>query len=127
MAPPLIFIVDDDPVFAKTLDKILENAGFDNNVHFSDGMDCIDNISKIPKFVFLDFALESLNGLDVLIRIKKYNKRIKVFVVTNIDNQELSQKCLDNGASLYVNKNEIVTKMPDRLLRVISKRRLFNF
>jgi CheY-like chemotaxis protein len=120
MASPLIYIVDDDPAFAKIMGKTLENAGFYNLKYFTDCHECLIKLSEKPKFVFLDFSLESLNGLDVLIRIKETNKSTKVLMVTHLVDEEVEKKCLDNGASLYINKSEILNGLPQRLLKILK-------
>lgn len=121
MSDAHIFIVEDDPVFAKILEKRLNESGFNNIIHFQDGVEALNNLNKKPKYIFLDFSLDSLNGLDVLVRIKKVLKSTKVIMITHIDDITIKEKCLNSGASLFINKKEVLNEMPPELLKALKK------
>lgn len=121
MSDAHIFIMEDDPVFAKILEKRLNESGFNNIIHFQDGVEALNNLNKKPKYIFLDFSLDSLNGLDVLVRIKKVLKSTKVIMITHIDDITIKEKCLNSGASLFINKKEVLNEMPPELLKALKK------
>ncbi len=117
----LIFIVEDDKVFAKILEKRLNQIGFKNIIHFTDGKEALENLDQKPKYIFLDFSLESYNGLDVLVRIRRVLKSTKVIMVTHLNDRVIEERCMEKGANLFVNKNEIINELPQRLLKIIKK------
>ena len=116
----LIFVVEDDPVFQEIFKKKLEEKKFSNIKLFSKGEDCLGKLNQNPAVVFLDFSLDGLNGLDVLKKIKSEKPKIKVYIVTVIEDKVVRQKCLKAGATNYFVKTD---KGMDRLNRVVLSNR----
>ena len=58
----------------------------------------------LPSCVLMDQHMPSLNGLDVLRRMRSEGRRVPVIIVTGFDQPGLRQKCLDAGASDYLVK-----------------------
>ncbi len=120
----LIFIVEDDPVFQDILKKKLEDKKFSNIKTFSTGEECLETLNENPSVVFLDFSLGGLNGLDVLKKIKSEKPKIKVNIVTVIEEKSIREKCLKAGANNYFEKTE---KGMKRLNRVVLRNRWRGF
>jgi DNA-binding response OmpR family regulator len=115
MSKSLVFIVEDDPAFCKFLNVLLEQNGYDNLMSFDSGEECIQELKKKPSYVFLDFSLNGLNGLDTLKKIKKKLPKTMVFIITSLDDEEVKSNCLNNGATLFFNKMEILKGFPSEL------------
>ena len=70
-----IFLVDDDAVFLKTLEiEFMQHGDFAIET-FSSGELCMNNLSKNPDVIILDYHLDginenAMNGLDTLSKIK---------------------------------------------------------
>ena len=79
-----IFLVDDDPTFAKIMEKRLNKGGFERIEYFGDGTACLKAFARgaNPKIVFLDFSMVTFNGLDALTRIKMVRKNTKVVMIS---------------------------------------------
>lgn len=124
---PLIFIVDDDVAFTVLIKKELFKADYKNTEVFSKGIDCIDNLSKKPDIIFLDYTLEpELNGLEVLKKIKEVNKNIYVIMFTAAEKIELAIDSLRLGAYDYVIKNEnSFIKIVNRIKKIIKEKQLY--
>lgn len=105
MARPKAFIVDDDPTFVKILENELAKADFTPYESYESGEDCLANIKNKPKIVLLDFSLGGLNGLDVLKAIKKESPKTAVIMLTAVEDDLVKQKCIEAGASNYINKD----------------------
>jgi CheY-like chemotaxis protein len=116
----LIYIVEDDPVFQEILKKKLEEKKFSNIKTFSSGEECLEKLNENPSVIFLDFSLSGLNGLDVLKKIKSEKPKIKVNIVTVIEEKDVRKKCLKAGANNYFEKTE---KGMERLNRVVFRNR----
>lgn len=111
MSKPLIFLVDDDPIFRKVTKKLLSLHGYNNVSDFENGEECVKNLSQKPSLIILDFRLETLNGLDVLKFIKSKQPRAKVVFFSSLDNSdELLHKCQEAGAVSFFQKDEIGTE-----------------
>jgi len=124
---PLIFIVDDDEAFTKLVKKELLKADYINTEIYSKGSECIENLSKVPDIVFLDYTLEpEMNGLDVLRKIKETNKGIYVIMFTAAERIELAIDSLRMGAYDYVIKNEnSFIKIINRIKKIIKEKQLY--
>ena len=115
MARPKAFIVDDDPTFIKLLEHELEKANYTPFESYQSGEACLENIGTKPRIVLLDFSLGGLNGLDVLLAIKKKSPRTAVVMLTAVEDEMVRQKCFEAGASHYINKD------PDGLERLAKE------
>jgi CheY-like chemotaxis protein len=76
-----IVIVDDDIVFCKTLDDILNQRGFKVALVTDPNVD-MNSITDDAQVILLDLKLKHLNGLEVLKDIRKNNPTLPVLLVT---------------------------------------------
>lgn len=107
-----VIIVDDDRAFAKVLRGMLEHEGYTNITECEGGSTCFSALShNKADYIFLDFSLHGLNGLDILKKVKQSHKA-KVFIVTSLEDTALANKCIEAGASAYINKAEIIKEFP---------------
>ena len=107
MSKALIFVVDDDPIYGTTIKKILNVKKFENVALFQSGENCLERLSDKPELIILDFSLETLNGLDVLRLIKSKQPKTKVVFLTSLnENLELQEKCKQEGALGFFQKNQ---------------------
>lgn len=105
MARARVFIVEDDPIFVKLLERVLDDGKLTPYETYTSGEECIENLHHNPKLVLLDFSLGGLNGLDVLKIIKEQSPKTEVIMLTAVEDEAVKQKCLDEGAADYINKN----------------------
>ena len=120
MKKPLIYIVEDDELYLNVIKHKLELLGLNNLKFYSTGEACLTEIKKYPDYLILDFSLEGLNGLDVLVEVKKKSKNTKVIIFTVLDDKDLAQKCVDEGAEIYIVKNDEGLAKLDKITRTIS-------
>jgi DNA-binding response OmpR family regulator len=100
---PVILVVDDEPVISETFRAIFED-NFEV-LTSSSGKDALDRIAKNSiNLIFLDISIPDMNGIQVLSRIKEYNKDLPVIIITGIDNQNTIMEARRLGASDYVHK-----------------------
>lgn len=101
-----IFIVDDDPVFVKLLRHNFDMQKVRGVVDFGSGEACLAALHKRPSLILLDFSMQGLNGLDVLKKIKSESPKTEVIILTALQDSTLKSKCMDEGASNYIVKDE---------------------
>jgi DNA-binding NtrC family response regulator len=117
-----LFLVDDDAVFLKALEiQFMENVDFDIET-FSTGELCIQNLSKKPDVIVLDYHLDgivknAINGMQTLDKIKGTNAGIPVIMLSSQDKIEVAISCMHHKAFDYVVKSETAFI---RLQKVIS-------
>lgn len=110
-----VFIVDDDKMLSCAIDNIIKTAVKEQTLEineFETGEDCLQNLEKYkPEIVVLDYFLDSKNpeaknGIEILKKIKEFNKDIKVLMLSGQDKLQVAANCLKYGASDYLVKNE---------------------
>ncbi|MCK5521415.1 MAG: response regulator [Candidatus Marinimicrobia bacterium] len=110
----LIIIVDDNEDDYLRISRII---GKDYQIFWHDGVKNILSLieEKNPVCILLDFHMGSLNGLDILnkLRHNKKTEHIPVMMLTNEDNPEIIISCMKQGADDYLIKDSV---QKDRLL-----------
>lgn len=120
MKKPLIYIVDDDELYLNLIKHKFGVLGLTNLKTYYTGEACLAEIKNYPNYLILDFSLEGLNGLDVLVEVKKQSKNTKVIIYTAIDDKNLAQKCIDEGAEIYIVKNDEGLAKLEKIVKTIS-------
>ncbi len=106
-----IFLVDDDAVFLKLLEiEFMQNADLDIDT-FETGELCIENLSKKPDIIILDYHLDgidrdAMNGLATLDKIKENHPEIPVIILSSQDKIDVAINCMHHKAFDYVVKSE---------------------
>ncbi len=102
-----IFVVEDEIMFGKMLQKGLEteNPDYDISV-FTTGKEFLDHLHQNPHIVTLDYHLPDITGLELLQKIKKYNPEISVIVLSGQEKVDVVVNAYDLGADRYIVKNE---------------------
>ena len=76
-----IFIVEDDPMYAKILNFHLSKNPDYEIENFASGKECIKNLYKNPAIITLDYTLPDMSGMEVLKKIRKHNPDISVIII----------------------------------------------
>lgn len=120
MSQPLVFIVDDDPVFSHILGMMLNQNGFEHLVFFTSAEKCLDSLGEDPAFLFLDYQLEGMDGLTALREIKRHPYPITVFLITSVEDRQIKEACFREGAELFLNKNDFLKGFPEKVLKIMK-------
>lgn len=80
------FIVDDDVFCANLYTQHLKNNNYEDITYFSNGIDCLNNLTQQPDIIFLDHNMDDLTGFEVLKKIKRYDPNIYVIMVSGQEN-----------------------------------------
>jgi DNA-binding NtrC family response regulator len=106
-----LFLVDDDAVFLKSLEiQFLNHADFEIE-SFATGELCLAKISQNPDIIILDYHLDgidktAINGIEALDKIKEFNPKIAVIMLSSQDKIDVAVSCMHHKASDYVVKSE---------------------
>jgi len=119
-----LLLVDDEKGITEALKTFFEARGF-NVATAPSGEDALNIVNKDkPDIVFLDIRMRGMSGLDVLEKIKKINKDIKVIMLTIMEDKEIVDKAAQLGADEYITKpfrvdylEEIVINKVNELMR----------
>jgi DNA-binding NtrC family response regulator len=101
-----IFVVEDDPIYARVLSyNLSQNPDYDVEV-YENGKDCLANLYKKPDLISLDYSLPDMSGLDILSKIKEFNENIPVIIISGQDDINTAVKLLKEGAYDYIVKDD---------------------
>jgi len=110
-----VVVADDSPLVRRRLISILnEVADVEIVGEAVDGLDALDVVNdQKPDVVFLDIQMPGLTGLEVLRRLQKKASPPRVVMVTNYAFPQYREKCLQAGASFFLDKSADFEKIPE--------------
>ncbi len=115
--PFKIFVVEDDEWYNRLLVHNLSlNPDYEIE-SFTNGKDCLSNLSKNPDVITLDYQLPDMQGLEVLKKIKAENEEIQVILISEQDEIDVVVELLKYGAYDYIVKSKDIR---ERLLNTIQ-------
>ncbi len=122
----LLFLVDDDALFLKSLEiEFLQHADFTIET-FATGELCMANLSHNPDVIILDYLLNgidknAMNGIETLDKIKAFNPDIPVVMLSSQDKIEVAVSCMHHGAFDYVVKSETAFMNLQKIITTIFR------
>jgi len=125
MKKKLIFIVDDDEMMTQMLsDHLSANPVYKVSV-FSTGEDCLDHLIDEPDVVILDYYLnavhsEAEDGMKILEKIKKFDGRINVIMLSAQEHYGTALQTIAKGASEYIIKDNDAFQKIDAILESLE-------
>lgn len=118
--PVKIFVVEDDPAYAKFLNYVV-SLNPDYEVEFyKTGKECVENLHKNPSIITLDYSLPDMAGEQVLQFIRGHDPNISVIIVSAQEKIGTAVELLKSGAFDYITKDQ---DTKDRLLNSINNAR----
>ncbi len=113
-----IFIVEDDPYYARLIQHHFGTvADYYTEIFFS-GAELMRNIHRQPDIITLDFGLPDYDGVNLLKKIKEFNSEIPVVVVSGQNELNNAVNLFNAGAFDYVIKN---SEAMDRLFHIVER------
>lgn len=115
-----IIIIEDDDFFRGLISKKLLFEGFDVYMAVN-GEEGIEKIKELkPSLVLLDLLLPTIDGFDVLSKIKQdsHTTSTPVIILSNLDNRTDIEKGLKLGAVDYLIKSQVT---PETIIEKVKK------
>jgi len=101
---PTVLLIDDDEFILSTLTAFLEHAGHSVTTT-TDGPQGIDLYTRVqPAAVILDLGLPSMDGLQVLRRIRELDATARVIVLTGYPSKAAANTAAAMGAASFLSK-----------------------
>jgi len=113
-----IFLVDDDTFSINLYRQVLENNGYKDISTFLNSSIALFNLEKKPSVVFLDYQMSDISGIEVLKKIKKFDKNIYVIMISGQEKIKVAFDAIKLGAFDYIEKgdNEL-----EKIIQVLEK------
>lgn len=117
-----ISIVEDDPSLGGILCKIVSaSPGWHLVHHYSSAEEALAGIQgDCPEVVLMDIQLPGMSGIECVWKLKAAHPEVLVLMVTVYDNNERIFDALAAGASGYLLKRDIPTKLVEALEDLLS-------
>ncbi len=122
---PLIFIVEDNPVYNKLVVNYLNSKKFNRIESFLSGEECLKNINMNPDIIIQDYLLEGMNGIEVLKATKKIHPHIEFIFLSGQDSVDVAINTMKHGAYDYIVKDQMaLKKMADKITKIMAIQKL---
>ncbi|HEY9487280.1 MAG TPA: response regulator [Chryseosolibacter sp.] len=121
-----LFLVDDDAVFLRSLEIEFQQHGDFIIETFASGELCLASLTRSPDIIILDYLLDgvdkdSMNGIETLDLIKKFDEQIPVVILSAQDKIEVAVNCMHHKAFDYVVKSETAFMRLQKIIDSIFK------
>ena len=117
-----ILLVDDDPVMARLVRKILADNGFLSVAHAPTGREALELLDGVD-VVLLDHQLPDTTGLEVLEAIRTRPQPPAVILITAHGNESLAATALRRGADDYLAKDVSLTHLLPQVMERVRRNR----
>lgn len=118
---PLIFIVEDNPVYNKLVVNYLISKKYNRIESFLSGEECLKRIGEKPDIVIQDYLLEGINGIDVLKAAKKIHPSAEFIFLSGQDSVDVAINTMKHGAYDYIVKDQMaLKKMADKIAKILA-------
>lgn len=118
---PLIFIVEDNPVYNKLIVNYLQSKKSYRIESFFSGEECLQRIDEHPDIVIQDYLLEGIDGIAVLKQVKKVHPQTEFIFLSGQDSVDVAVNTLKLGAYDYIVKDQMaLKKMLDKITKILA-------
>jgi len=125
MAQGNLLLLEDDPENLKSLTRALSKVG--HTVHpFQDPVEGVAFFEKQANLdlVITDLRMPSMDGIEVLKRVKEQDPSVGVLLITAFGSVESAVQAMKVGADDYLAKPVDLYELRNRVARIVEKRRL---
>ena len=99
-----ILIVDDNVDACFLLKSFLEEMEHDIITSHS-GEDALEKVKSLkPDIMLLDIIMKGINGMEILRRVRLFDKRIGIIMVSAVMDEGICKETLEKGADEYITK-----------------------
>lgn len=120
--PKKLAIVEDDAELRRTLVEILSDAeGWEIAGAYPNGEAALPAIlASPPDLVLMDIQMPGMSGIDCTAAIKSAHPQVRILMLTVYDNSQRVFDALSAGASGYLLKRDVPTRLRGSLHEVIE-------
>ncbi len=113
-------IVEDHFLFAQALENLLSSMGNYTCVEIiTDGKFALEKLKlNEPDIIFLDLNLPNVNGIDLIIQLKKNSIKSKILVISMLIEPLVILKAKDAGADGYLPKNTNMQELENAIASI---------
>jgi DNA-binding response OmpR family regulator len=99
-----ILVIEDDAEMRSLLKDFFEEEGFEID-SVSNGFEALQILIRgFFDLIITDIRMPGLTGLDILPRLRKFQPRASIIVITAFGSEEVHRRAMERGASVYLEK-----------------------
>ena len=99
-----ILVVDDEVKACELLKRFLEKKGYEV-ITSNNGEDALEKVkNKKPDVMLLDIRMPGMGGIEVLKRVREFDKYVGIIMVTAVKEEKIGKEALKSGADEYITK-----------------------
>jgi len=118
MLPQKILIVDDEKPISSLMLKFLQKAGYHNVERASNGQEGLEKYKALlPDLVFMDIEMPVMDGYESSCKIKSFDPKARILVVTGDPGDSRAQRVLEEGIALTLLKKPLELMDLGRVVR----------
>ena len=118
-----ILVVDDEVWACDPISKFLKEKGYDVVVSHS-GEDALEKLRNLkPDIILLDIKMPGMDGMEVLRRVRQFDDKIGIIMVTAIKDNGEAKDAIAKGADEYITKPIDLNHLEECVLVDIIMRR----
>ncbi len=124
----LFYLIDDDQDDQEIFAYAVQEVHPDIDCFFAnDGMYALEKINSdpsfLPDYIFLDINMPRMNGIECLRELKKHPRiaDIPVYMYSTTGDSISVAKCIQLGASGYIQKVADLDELQSKVKRIISE------
>ena len=101
---PIVFVVDDDPSVRKSLQLLIDSAGWRPEVFASAREFLASPRAQVPNCLVLDVTLPDLNGLELQARVARDRVETPIIFITGYGDVPMTVRAMKAGALEFLTK-----------------------
>jgi len=121
-----VLVVEDNPGdYELVVEYLSDVSNTDYQFKHCVSLQDISGVLKTSRIdvILLDLSLPDSSGIDTVSNVRSISKSLPIIVLTGIDNDELGEQAIQQGAQEYLNKNELSGRMLARIIKYAIKRK----
>lgn len=100
-----VLVVEDSDSACDLIRDFLESKGYDVFLSRT-GEDALAKVRELkPDVMLLEIVLPGIDGMEVLRRVRQFNDKIGIIMVTGINDEREAKEALKKGADNYLTKS----------------------
>ena len=119
---PLILVVDDSVTDRALIKELLKHESMDWIVEFAESAEqaMVQTDTLAADVIVTDMMMPGMNGLQLLERLHSQGSCVPVILMSGQSGDELAVEAVRKGASSYVPKDQLATKLSETIKQVLG-------
>lgn len=118
----LVLIYEDNPLLRESVGTMIQS---NRNLKLVGAFENVLNVeaevkSYAPDFILMDIDMPGMSGIEAVQKIRKFNTNVPIVMLTVFDDNHHVFEALQAGASGYLLKKHISTKLFDAIQEVLD-------